>query len=76
MSIVAACLAAASLPLLAGLLLRYLPDAVLTLLAGLIALFSRHPARARRALTLLRLLRGTPAKTRPRPRTGPPGASG
>ncbi len=60
MSAIVACLTAASLPIIIGLLLRYLPDAVLTLLAGTIALFSRNPTRARRAMTLLRILRSTP----------------
>ncbi|EIV91322.1 hypothetical protein [Frankia sp. QA3] len=57
MNAVAAILATATVPVLVGLLLRYLPDAVLTLLAGLIALFSRNPVRSRRAMALLRLLR-------------------
>ncbi|CUU60812.1 hypothetical protein Ga0074812_14812 [Parafrankia irregularis] len=64
MSVVAACLTAASLPIIIGMLLRYLPDAILTLLAGIIALFSRDATRVRRAMTLLRVLRGTPPQSR------------
>jgi hypothetical protein len=40
------------------LLVRYLPDAVLTLLAGMVAVLSRDRERGRRAVTVLRLLGG------------------
>ncbi|WP_261576231.1 hypothetical protein [Frankia gtarii] len=57
MSIVAAGVAATPVLIVVVLFLRYLPDAVLTLLAGIIALCSRNPARVRRAMAVLRLLR-------------------
>jgi len=38
-------------------LVRYLPDAILTVLAGVVALFSRDHDRGRRAMTVLRILR-------------------
>jgi hypothetical protein len=57
MSALTAALATLPMPVVAVLALRYLPDAVLTLLAGIVALFSRDPDRTRRAMALLRLLR-------------------
>jgi len=39
------------------LLIRTLPEAALTLLAGLVAIFSRDRERGRRAMMVLRLLR-------------------
>jgi hypothetical protein len=41
----------------AVLLVRYLPDAVLTLLAGFVAVLSRDRERGRRAVEVLRVLR-------------------
>lgn len=52
------------------LLVRYLPDAVLTVLAGAVALFSRDRERSRRAMTVLRILRGRRHDTSP-PGDGP-----
>lgn len=67
MSALTVCLAALPAPIIAVLLLRYLPDAVLTLLAGILVLFSRDPTRTRRAMTLLRLLRTRPPQHRNHP---------
>ncbi|CAJ64054.1 MULTISPECIES: hypothetical protein [Frankia] len=57
MSTVAAGMAAPPALIAVVLVLRYLPDAVLTLLAGITALLSRNPVRVRRAMAVLRLLR-------------------
>ncbi|MEV6602848.1 hypothetical protein [Kutzneria sp. NPDC051319] len=54
-------------PLPIGLLivlLRVGPGAVLTLLAGLVALLTRNPDRAKIALTVLRLMRGPSRPTK------------
>ncbi|GAA0978242.1 hypothetical protein GCM10009555_040870 [Acrocarpospora macrocephala] len=57
MSGIAAILAAIPTSVLVVIVvLRRGPDALLRLLAGLVALFSRNDARGRRALAILRLL--------------------
>lgn len=51
------------------LLVRYLPDGILTLLAGIVAVFSRDHERGRRAVMVLRILR---ARQRGAPPPGDP----